>query len=278
MTALIVATDLSERADRAMGRAFMMAGELGASVTVLSVVDDAMPPRIARVVAAEARDRLASQVATLSQARGVSRRILVDTGQPHRMILRRAAEIDAALIVLGMHRETGFRDYFRGTTVARVARGGVWPVMVVRNYPDHAHRQALIGVDFSDASRSAIRAVRRFAPQASRRLFHAYTVPLKGYLGSLVRGGAGPSMSDARVYDQEVRWQMAAFVKEMGETAMPPIVEEGSFEEVFTEAFESLRPDLVAIGAHGRGGIARELLGSSAEGLLRDPPCDLLVA
>ena len=38
------------------------------------------------------------------------------------------------------------------------------------------------------------------------------------------------------------------------------------------------RYDLIAVGAHGRVGAARAILGSLATDLMRDPPCDLLIA
>lgn len=271
-------TDLSERADRAVERAFVIAGGIGAEVVVLHVVDDALPPRIARVILAEARDRIANHLAGLQTARGVARQIAVETGQPHRVILRRAAQCDPVAIVLGMHRETGFADFFRGTTVARVAFGGVWPVLVARNAPDRPYEAVLVGIDFSEASVRALRVARRLAPGATRRLLHAYAAPLKGYLAAIPGIVTGRSMSDTRVLDQEARFRMAEFGREAGETALPPIVEEGGFPEVLAEALAAVRPDLVAIGAHGRSGLVPSLLGSAATALMRDPPCDLLVA
>ena len=38
------------------------------------------------------------------------------------------------------------------------------------------------------------------------------------------------------------------------------------------------RADLIAMGAHGRVGAARAILGSVSTDLMRDPPCDLLIA
>ena len=35
--------------------------------------------------------------------------------------------------------------------------------------------------------------------------------------------------------------------------------------------------DLIVIGSHGRGGIRRVLLGSVAEGVMRNPPCPVLI-
>ncbi len=36
--------------------------------------------------------------------------------------------------------------------------------------------------------------------------------------------------------------------------------------------------DLIVIGSHGRGGLTRALMGSVAEGVMRQAPCPVLVA
>jgi len=44
-----------------------------------------------------------------------------------------------------------------------------------------------------------------------------------------------------------------------------------------TGAVADIKPDLLAIGTHGRSGVARAMLGSVAASLLAAPPCDILV-
>lgn len=276
MTTILVATDLSERSDRALQRAFMLAGELGAEVIVSSVIDDLLPEAVREEATGRTRDRLASHIAALEVARGVSYRTLIEPGRPHRMLLSQAATYDPAVIVLGLHRDRGFLDFFRGTTLDRVTRGGVWPVLLVRDHPDRAYQRVLVAVDFSEPSKRALRAARMLAPKAERRLFHAYTIPFKGYLTSGLEPGGGVSMADARYYDQEARRLMADFMRETGEET-PPVVAEGSFVAVLHRMMSELRPDLLAIGRHGRGGLIRAVLGSATEELMSDPPCDMLI-
>ncbi len=54
------------------------------------------------------------------------------------------------------------------------------------------------------------------------------------------------------------------------------VMREGTVREVISEQVKTLRPDLLVIGTHGRTGVAHALLGSVAEDLLSDPPCDVL--
>lgn len=278
MKPILVTTDLSERSDRAIERAFLMAADTGSEVVVLSVIEGGFAERLGGDITASVRDRLGSHIAALAVAQGISRRIEVAAGKPYQEILRLAAQIDPAVIVMGMHRENGILDLFRGTTVARVTKGGVWPVLVVRDHPDRAYLRALVGIDFSDASRRALRAVRMLAPSASRTLVHAYTVPFQGYIAVGGEPGAILATPEGREVDAEARREMKAFLDSEGGEPNPPVIAEGGFLSVLHRARAELKPDLIALGQHSRSGLFHALIGSAAEELLRDPPCDLLVA
>ena len=49
-------------------------------------------------------------------------------------------------------------------------------------------------------------------------------------------------------------------------------------QEVLLASASQLDADLLVAGTHGRAGIARAALGSVAQDLLRQAPCDVLVA
>lgn len=50
----------------------------------------------------------------------------------------------------------------------------------------------------------------------------------------------------------------------------------GEPTSVILDQIAKQHPDLLAVGTHGRAGIARAVLGSVARTLLQDPPCDVL--
>ncbi len=51
----------------------------------------------------------------------------------------------------------------------------------------------------------------------------------------------------------------------------------GSPSSEIVKAAKEWPADLIAIGSHGRRGVSRVLLGSVAEGVMRDAPCPVLV-
>jgi nucleotide-binding universal stress UspA family protein len=65
------------------------------------------------------------------------------------------------------------------------------------------------------------------------------------------------------------------------ETSFPDIdsgvqIWEGTVSQVLTSAIDRDNADLVVLGTHGRTGVAKFLLGSSAEEILRNAPCPVL--
>ncbi|MGZ5915291.1 MAG: universal stress protein [Hyphomicrobium sp.] len=57
---------------------------------------------------------------------------------------------------------------------------------------------------------------------------------------------------------------------------MVPVVEHGWPEDVILHAVEESKHDLVVIGTHARTGIGHAVLGSVAEWVLMEAPCDVL--
>jgi nucleotide-binding universal stress UspA family protein len=78
----------------------------------------------------------------------------------------------------------------------------------------------------------------------------------------------------AKIVDDEVQ----AFLGQFPElrTRCHLLLQRGEIGEVLARAVGQVRPDAVALGTHGRTGIARALLGSVAEEMLANPPCDVL--
>jgi nucleotide-binding universal stress UspA family protein len=54
-------------------------------------------------------------------------------------------------------------------------------------------------------------------------------------------------------------------------------VQTGTPATAITKAAKDWPADLIVIGSHGRSGMRRALLGSVAEGVMRNAPCPVLV-
>nr|WP_213546293.1 universal stress protein [Vannielia litorea] len=270
MTRILIATDLSERSDRALRRAFRLAEEMDAELTVLTVVDEDLPEKIATVMAAEAEAQLVAQCGTISERKAAIR---VETVEPVAAITTSASSIDADLLVLGVHRPRPFWDIFTGTTMERIVRASERPVLLASGPVTGAYERVLCGIDLSPACEAAAQAAGRVAPEAVLKAFHAVHVPYRGLLAPQDSAKALSPFIDEAQRELGDWWKRAQLPEQMEQ----PVPSVGAVSSSLDKEIESFQPELIAVGAHGRVAISISLLGRFTEDLIRTPPCDVLV-
>ena len=277
MKSLLMATDLSARSDRALERAARLAQNHGAALTVVHVVDEDLPAALAEVQRDAAKQAIGQHLETLASVERPGVSVEVVLGRAHAAVLETAERSDAELIVLGVHREDLLKDMFRGTTAERVIRAGDVPVLLVKQRASGPYDRVMVAVDFSVHSRRAVEFALGFAPGGRFHLVHAYATPFKGFLqGQDTRRQAG-EQHEAR-FREMIEVEMAALLSAVGSQApeVDRIMREGPVRDVIHQELDRLKPDLLVVGTHGRTGVAHAVLGSIAEDLLRNPPCDVL--
>ena len=269
---ILAATDLSARGERALGRALDLRRRFGAQLTVLHVVEDDLPERIAARRAEEARELIHEVLSGRGEAadlRATAVEIAFGTG--YAAIIRRASEIGAELTVLGHHRDNPWRDLFLGTTVERVLRQGSTPVLTVKQEPAAAYARVLVAVDFSVFSRRALEFACRLMPDGELLVLHGYDLPFAGFLSE-------PPPRQAVLLEGEILAQLQSLLRDLpvGPGKLKSQVRLGGAVQVVEAALGEFGPDLLVVGTHGRTGVAHALLGSVAERLMRRPRCDVL--
>jgi nucleotide-binding universal stress UspA family protein len=275
---VLLASDLGARCDRALDRAARLAGEWRAQLVVLNVADAPSAPDLALAWTAgadpdllerHAREQLREDVA----ASGVDARLVVARGEPATAIAEHATRLGAGLVVAAMARDEPFGRALLGSTVERLARTLRPPLLVVRARARAPYRRVVVATDFSAGSGHALRTALRWFPSAETTLFHA-RVPV---------GIEPPSADEARrAADAIRRTEGAAFVAEhvpaqADRSRIDVVVESSPLETALAAHVRRCGVDLVAMGTHGRTGLARMLLGSAAARLLDWVPCDTLV-
>ncbi|MCB1348336.1 MAG: universal stress protein [Geminicoccaceae bacterium] len=265
---ILIASDLSARSDRALQRGFLLAGDLGARVRVVSIVDDSVPESLTTDLAEKCRVHLEASAQSL--AGDVSYEVLVETGDPITRLVDLVNSAEFDLVVAGRHRDRGFLDGLRPTTVESVVARSLTPVLLVTDPVHGSYNRVLAPVAFSSACRHAVKTALHIAPQAAFRLFHLWMAPFEGLTG-------GPSSDFAREVRRETAAQAAAWTEGLA-TSLPKVdlvhdgVGSGCHQEI-----RSFAPDLIAVGANTRS-LSFTGLGSFTAELLRTPPTDLLIA
>lgn len=270
MKTILVASDLSERSDRAMRRAASLAKAHGAKLIAMAVIDEDLPSAIAATQVEQAGAQLSSAFG--ENADGAEFKAVI--GDPFRDIHTAAAEANADLIVLGLHRPRPMLDLFRETTMERLVRMSERPVLIVRDLGVGDYARILTPIDFSPASEAALRAASTISPGADVQAFHAYHVPFQGFRGGQV------SAAESNSFRRQANAEMEKWLKTADLPASAPKIElvEGSIQQVLMQRIGTFKPDLIAIGAHGRSSVAPGIVGNVTLELKRNPPCDMLIA
>jgi len=277
MKRILMATDLSARSDRALERTVDLARRHDAELTIVHVVDEDLPASLADAQQTAAAQAIQAHVGTLDAGDGPDIKVATVLGRAYVDILQMSEQVEADLIVIGVHREHALKDMFRGTTAERVLRAGSVPVLLVKDRIAAPYGRVVVGVDFSVYSRRALEFAIDFVPGGEFHLVHAYDVPFKGFLYGK---DSQKQISDTHrlKFEKLVETEMAAFLATLEGKAprLEHVMQEGMVREVIHQQVRELNPDLLVIGTHGRTGVAHALLGSIAEDLLKSPPCDVL--
>lgn len=277
---IVVATDFSERAEVALRTAERLAKVSGGTVWAVHVADLAPPyvePLLTRlgppdpdeVWLRKARGEMAELLADLRR-RVPDARGFVRTGTPWRHVIELAEEVDADGICLGVSGHSRIDRMLMGTTAEAVIRHSPVPVMVTRHEPLGTVHSVLLPTEMDEGSRAAIRyAAARFGPRVRLEAFHV--VP------------SWPLFEPAAYGDLPTREDFEALLREFldgiegGERVAGRVVMFADPAAAIVEASREETPDLIVVATHGRRGVARALLGSVSEKIVRYTDAPVLV-
>ncbi|MGI9477719.1 MAG: universal stress protein [Hyphomicrobiaceae bacterium] len=275
MKRILMANDMSARSDRALRRAVALAKEFDAELEVLTVIEEMFLEATTRSNLAFAENALAEQISGVPDANDVNITKRAVVGLDYEDIIERAEELDVDLLVLGIHRHKR-RELFQGTTAERLVRHSTRPLLVVRDPVTSPYRRILVASDLSSQAEAATRTAARLAPVGKVVVLHAVNPHFQAILGRRDQKSF-IDQQRARAADA-LEGLVGKISTELGDAA--PKFElsfpEGKVYAAILAEVASLKPDLLAIGTHGRSGIARAVIGSIAEQLLADSPIDIL--
>jgi nucleotide-binding universal stress UspA family protein len=266
---ILVPTDGSDCAAAAVEYAAELASRYGARVYVLSVVDsrpfDDMPHR--ETVEAAAEETVAAVRDDLADA-GVTAETAVRVGIPHREVLDYADENGVDLVAMGTHGRTGVERYLLGSVTEKVVRLSDVPVLTVpgSDGADTRFSEVLVPTDGSEQAEAAVDVGADVADTYGARL-HALAVVEPMSLGLDVRSEIlADALGDAA---QAAVERVAERATAAGVTDVETTVRYGYPYREVLDYVDDNDVDLVAMGTHGRTGIARYLLGSVTEKVVR---------
>ena len=152
MSHVLLATDLSDRAERAQRMALLIARETGSEIRLVYAIDADQPSAMIEAQRSQAQSMLQRLAATIEKADRVACSARVMTGSGVDTAIQAAVDDGTTVIVLGRHRKRQIRDLFLGGTSERIIAHTQTPVLVVRAAPVERYRKLLFATDLSDES------------------------------------------------------------------------------------------------------------------------------
>lgn len=279
MKHIMVATDFSERSDRALRRATLLARQTGAVMTLVTAVDEDRPRRLVDEEKREAEALLRDISATIRDVDGVRCEARAVMAEPSQAIVQVASDIAPDVLVIGPHRRQLFRDIFVGTTAERTIRNAPCPVLMVNAAPAAPYRYILLTTDLSDSSRDAIASYAKLnmADHAVHSMLYVFDAPM-------LRLAMTSAMTERErmLYIEDERQKasiaLSAFIASLQFGSVDPLLrhEETTANHEILAAASEVPADLIVLATHGKHGLEKMLLGSVTEKVLRDSEVDVL--
>ncbi|MEO5816828.1 MAG: universal stress protein [Gemmatimonadaceae bacterium] len=271
-----MATDGTERSDGALRVAAARARATGAELELMTVIQSEP------VIAAEhmyfgeveglrrwtVRRREIEEQVERVLGRDTIVSITVFAGNPAYTISRVAVERRAALVVVGLGRHDLAHRIFTDETALQVARIARVPVLAVPASALVAPRHAVVAIDFSDiATRAAQEAISSVADDGIVELVHVLS-PIDAL-----------TSSGSPAYESWATQQLATVASQLfvpqGVTVSQTLLRGGAASELLDYATR-VGAGVISTGTHGRGFVARTILGSVTTKLMRGATCAML--
>lgn len=287
---ILCATDLGPGGDRAVIEADAWARRHGASLEFVYAVPEAsrthvLFPQIAhRTMAAfpafaqRASDAVAERVEQLTARPRADVNIEVDIGSPASIIVTIAEEMQADLVVIGAV-GADEADGRLGSIARRVIQHSPCPVLLARGAPRGG--PVLVASDLSDTTFPTIVAGAIVANSLETELSVMHVVDLPTPMAQAPEGarfGFGYALTarELQLLEEGCRDRLGAAMAHIGVKGLT-FVEHGAPAPSVAGAARRLDARLLVIGTEGRTNLSRMLLGSTAEQILREAPCPVLV-
>jgi nucleotide-binding universal stress UspA family protein len=286
LSTILVPLDGSPLAEQALPVAERLAQAVSGRLVLVRAVQvftfPGVDARDAQVAAsAEAQEYLESHASRLT-ASGLAVEIAVPYGEAATEILDEISIRNADLIVMATHGRAGVGRWLYGSVADEILRRAPLPVMLVP--PGSAHAlpgdrppHILVPLDGSEVAEAALTPASELAVRLGAEVVLLRVVSLPTYGVYAVAGEYPPfdqnaEMMDAQRYVANVAGRLrpvVGHVRVRAEVAYPaPFIAQAAREE---------GADLICMATHGRGGVARLVLGSVTTDVLRRTNVPLLV-
>lgn len=291
---LLVATDGSPTGDRVVAFAIALAQKRGSEIVLCSAIDrvaaiaqsstmiggfegglplvDALDNAVAAILASAAK---------IVEDAGIRVTTLVLEGRSAHAIVTCASDRHVDAIVIGTQGKRGFERFFLGSTAEGVLRRTDVPTFVLpasASPLDADFERIVVAVDDSDPSDAAAAFALDVARGSASTLVLCAAIETVDLLEQAAASGFDrmSMLEEFRASTQTLLGRLSTRARARG-IAVETVVAEGDPIATILRAATTHRAGLIVVGTHGRRGMRRFVLGSVAEGVVRQSHVPVVV-
>jgi nucleotide-binding universal stress UspA family protein len=199
--------------------------------------------------------------------------------------IREAAEEQAAdLVVMSTHGRGGLGRWLYGSVADLTLRETTVPVLLVpaacdRHWPAEGTARILVPLDGSDLATEALGPAGTLAELLPAELHLLQVLPLVEYVYAGLYGGPAVFFPESEEAEQQARAYLEGLAEPLRAAGRTVVVHTaiGNPASTIAELARAQAIDLIAMATHGRGGVARLVMGSEATGVLQRAHVPLLL-
>lgn len=273
---ILMPVDVNSKNTEQLSLAIKIAKEYNSEIMVIYVLPDAdVHPEIEKLLSKSINKTL-NKVVNAFKTEGISyRKPMILSGNPIDKILQTANDERANLILTGSGNASEKEEFKLGSTAEKLVRLSDVPVWVAKSNQEMEIKKILCPVDFSDASKRALKNAILLSNNFES------TLTILGVYEPIIT--TSPRIAiDLVATNNEL---LEEFQKEM-ETFLEDFdlkgvnynidIQKGIPDERILLAIEKLDCDLLVMGTNGRSGFSRIMLGSVTEKVIRKLPCSFV--
>ncbi len=263
---LLVATDRSLFSEGAVTAAIAFAQHCSSKLYIMTVVEtnpeyETAGAELLQKEIEEAVKYLASLKARALREIPSCETILRRGDSASRLIVEEAAQKEINLIAVGRRGRSGLEKVLLGSAAAKVIAHAACKILVVPRAARIGFKNILVSTDGSEHARIAVTEAIEIAKRSGSGLTAVSVVPSKDE----------EEKAQANV-DDVVRAAQQADIR------TETIILVGKPHEVIVEVAKDRGVDLIVMGAYGKTGLKRILMGSTTEKVIKLTECAVLVA
>ncbi|NCB27001.1 MAG: universal stress protein [Bacteroidia bacterium] len=264
LKSILAAIDTKKKDDDVIANILTLDPSKVEKITLLHVNDE----RFGKLNISEAERQIFEKAHNDLKEHGFSVEPLIMTGVPFDEIVNEAKKRKVSLIATGTGNNPKWKDFLFGETVERVLQLSSLPVMVCRESGPGSHifHHLLIGIDFSNGSYNAVKAVKSIAEQKSAdiekvTLIHVHE---KTTMDLLMKYAAKEQIDREISIEKDRLDEICTSFSELGIKEVNAAMSIGRPAEEIIKTVKTIKPSLTVIGAQGTGDPAMCRIGATA--------------